>query len=69
MKIKKEKGSVAIVVIVAILFIVALSTTMYFSVVNRKNVGENATKQIKKAYEKDVNNIDNVYYEKEKEIE
>ena len=61
MKIKEETGSVAVVVIVAILFIVALSTTIYFSAVNRKNTGEELTRQIKQAYEKDIENIDYVY--------
>ncbi len=61
MRIKEEKGSVAVVVIVAILFIVALSTTIYFAAVNRKNTGEETTREVKLAYEKDIENIDYVY--------
>ena len=61
MKIREEKGSVSILVIVTVLFIVALLTTMYFSAVNRKNAGDEATKIIKQAYEKNVNNMDDLY--------
>ena len=60
-KLKNNKGSVAVVVIVAVLFIMSVSLTLYFAAVNRKNESLKQTEMIKAAYEKDVDKMDELY--------
>ena len=58
---KNNKGSVAVVVIVAVLFIMSISLTLYFAAVNRKNESLKQTEIIKSSYEKDVDKMDELY--------
>lgn len=58
---KNNKGSVAVVVIVSVLFIMSISLTLYFAAVNRRNESQKQTEIIKEAYEKDVDKMDELY--------
>ena len=61
LKIKEEKGSITLIVIVTMLFITILLIGILVSNSNANITSKQATQQIKENYEKDVNNIEQVY--------
>ena len=61
MKIKQEKGSVSVMVIVTILFIIIVLTTLYITISNVQTAQIKETKRIKEIYEKDLENLDDIY--------
>ena len=61
LKIKEEKGSITLIVIVTMLFITILLIGILVSNSNANITSKQATQQIKENYEKDVNDIDQVY--------
>lgn len=61
MGIKQEKGSVSVMVIVTILFIIIVLTTLYITISNVQTSQIKETKRIKEIYEKDLDNLDDIY--------
>ena len=60
-KIRQEKGSITLFVLISMLFFVMFLIGMYLLNANSEITQTAATKRIKEIYEQDVNNIDNVY--------
>lgn len=60
-KLKQEKGSITLFVLIAMLFFVLFLTGMYMLGTLGEQTGISETAKIKEIYEKDVNNIDDVY--------
>lgn len=59
--IKNEKGSLALFVTIAMLFFMAFLLALFFSTANEQKTQLAVTARIKEIYEKDVNNIDEIY--------
>ena len=60
-RLKEEKGSITLFVLVSMLFFVLFLAGMYMLSNAKEQTGISETAKIKQIYEKDVNNIDNVY--------
>lgn len=60
-KLKEEKGSITLFVVVSMLFFVLLLAGMYMLSSAKEQTGISETAKIKEIYEKDVNQIDNIY--------
>ncbi len=59
--IKNEKGSVAVIVLVTMVFFAIIMTSAYIAVSNARVSQLKETQRIKEIYEEDVNNVDNIY--------
>lgn len=59
--IKNEKGSLALFVTIAMLFFMAFLLALFLSTTNEQKTQLAVTARIKEIYEKDVNNIDEIY--------
>lgn len=66
-KIKEQKGSVTLFVLVAMLFFVLLLAGIYMMGTAKQQAGISETLRIKEIYEKEVSFIDEVYEEIEEE--
>lgn len=60
-KLKQEQGSITLFVLVAMLFFVLFLTGMYMLSTADEQAGISETAKIKEIYERDLNNIDDVY--------
>lgn len=58
---KSELGSVSLYALVAMLILLTILLSLYIYNAQKQAQNLEVTKQIKNIYEKDVNNIDNVY--------
>ncbi len=61
MKIKSQKGSVVLFVLVAMLFFIIYLVTLYTLTSNDEATTYASTRRIKEIYEQDLNNLDDVY--------
>ena len=59
--IKSQKGSVTLYTIIALTVVTIVLVGIYFSIVNKQKSDLEVGQQIKAIYEKDVNNVDDVY--------
>ena len=59
--LKNEKGAVSFYVLLAMLLITITLVSLYVSLTNKHLTQLDVAEQIKSIYEKDINNIDNVY--------
>lgn len=59
--LKNKKGSITLFVLVSMLFFVLFLAGMYMLSSSKEQTGISETSRIKEIYEKDVNNIDDVY--------
>lgn len=59
--LKNEKGAVSLYVLLAMLLITITLVSLYVSLTNKHLTQLDVAEQIKSIYEKDINNIDNVY--------
>ena len=60
-KIKSEKGSITLFVLISMLFFVLILAGMYMLSMAKEEAGISQTAKIKEIYEKNVNQLDNVY--------
>lgn len=60
-RLKQEKGSITLFVVVSMLFFVLFLTGIYMIATSKEQTGISETKRIKEIYEKDINRIDDVY--------
>lgn len=60
-KLKEEKGSITLFVIVSMLFFVLFLAGMYMLSSAKEQTGISETAKIKEIYEKDVNQVDDIY--------
>lgn len=60
-KLEQEKGSITIFVLVSMLFFVLFLSGMYMLSTSKEQAGISETARIKEIYEKDVNQVDDVY--------
>ena len=61
--LKNEKGSITLFVILAILFFLIVVFSVFMSSSNKNRIQASELDKIKEEYEKDVNNIDEIYDE------
>lgn len=61
-KIKDEKGTISILVILTMLFFVSFLVVTYIFVSNKADIQMEATRQVKDMYEQDANEIYNSYF-------
>lgn len=59
--LKNEQGSVSLYALMAMLILLTILLSVYVFNSQKQSQNLEVTKQIKTVYEKDVNNIDNVY--------
>ena len=59
--LKKDKGSITLITLVTILFIVAFLLSTFIIVVNRRQAQEGLKSEVKGIYEQNINNIDAEY--------
>ena len=60
-KIKSEKGSITLFVLLAMLFFTAILLTAYIRTSNAAKTQEEDIVRIKETYEQDLNNIEEIY--------
>ncbi len=60
-KIKSERGSMTVYVIIAFLFCMAIMMNLYWTSTNNQITVLQAVQRVKAIYEDDVNNIDEIY--------
>lgn len=60
-RLKSEKGSVTVLVIVTLVFFMIVLTTAYLAASNTRVSQLKETQRIKEIYEKDVENIESIY--------
>lgn len=60
-RLKQEKGSITLFVVVSMLFFVLFLAGIYMIATSKEQTGISETKRIKEIYEKDINRIDDVY--------
>lgn len=60
---KFEKGSITLFVLIAIIFFIIIASGVYISIRNKNISQDNDTQKIEEQYNKDVQNIDNIYEE------
>lgn len=58
-----EKGSVTVFIIIAILLFVFALFSIFFAQGNKKTANDNSVDKIEKQYNKDLNNINEIYEE------
>lgn len=58
-----EKGSVTVFIIIAILLFVFVLFSIFFVQGNKKTANDNSVDRIEKQYNKDLNNINEIYEE------
>lgn len=61
MKIKSERGSITVFVIVAFIFCMAILINLYWTSTNSQVTVLQAEQRLKEIYGEDVNNIDEIY--------
>ena len=61
MKLKSEKGSITVFVIVAFIFCMAILINLYWTSTNSQVTVLQAEQRLKEIYGEDVNNIDQIY--------
>lgn len=61
MKLKSEKGSITVFVIVAFIFCMAILINLYWTSTNAQVTVLQAEQRLKEIYGEDVNNIDQIY--------
>ena len=61
LNLKNEKGAVSLYVLLAMLLITITLVSLYVSLTNKHLTQLDIAEQIKATYEKDINNVDNVY--------
>ncbi len=59
--LKSEKGAISLYVLLAMLLITVTLVSLYVSLTNEHLTQLDIAEQIKSTYEKDMNNIDDVY--------
>lgn len=59
--LKNEKGGIIIYVLVAMIILIATLGALYASATNKQVSQLEVAEQIKAVYEKDLNNVDNIY--------
>lgn len=60
---KFEKGSITLFVLIAIIFFIIIASGVYISIRNKNISQDSDTQKIEEQYNKDVQNIDNIYEE------
>ena len=60
-KIKSENGSITVFVIVAFIFCMTMLVNIYWTSTNYQVTVLQAEQRIKETYEKDINNIEEIY--------
>ena len=58
---KSQKGSVTLYVAITFVVVTIILIGIYFSVINKQNTDLAVSQQIKATYEKDVNNVNEIY--------
>ncbi len=58
---KKEKGAITIITLVTVLFMLAFLISTYSIITNRRQAQAEIRSEMKKIYEKEVNNVEEVY--------
>ena len=59
--LKNEKGSVSLYALIAMLILMVVLLNVYIFNTQKQSRNLEITKQIKTTYEKDINNVNNVY--------
>lgn len=59
--LKNEKGSISLFVLIIMIFFVIYSMGIFNSITNYEISQVKASKRIKDIYEKDINNVDDIY--------
>ena len=58
---KNENGAITLFILLAILFFLIILSSLYFNSSNKIQAQASETDKIKKEYEKDINNVDQIY--------
>ena len=58
---KKERGAITIITLVTILFMLAFLISTYTIIANRRQIQVEIKQETAKIYEKDINNIEQIY--------
>lgn len=63
MKISNQKGSISLFVLIAMIFFSIYTLAIYISISNSQVIQIKSDEQIKEIYEKDIENVEQIYLE------